>query len=127
MDLMNSSDFEKIINISKNNSNTIALILFGSYAKGTHKKNSDIDLCIIRKKDTMPHDFKELDYCDENFDILFFDKLPDYIKFRVISEGKILVLNDIYAYQNIRRNFLHSFRDQYEFYEKNINKVLNYV
>lgn len=38
---------EKYTSIVKENYNVIAIILFGSYAKGTEHKDSDIDIAII--------------------------------------------------------------------------------
>ncbi len=38
---------EKYISIVKENYNVVAIILFGSYAKGTEHKDSDIDIAII--------------------------------------------------------------------------------
>ncbi len=127
MDLSKSNDFKKIVEISKKNSNCIALILFGSYASGTQKETSDLDLCIVRKLSAMPHDFEELNFRNEDFDIHFLDRVPDYIKFRIFSEGKVIILNDISEFNRIKRIFLHSYRDEYEFYQRNLNKVLQHV
>lgn len=122
MNLLKSDEVLKIIEISKSNPNVITLVLFGSYAKGTQKSNSDIDLCIIRKKDSMPHDFEELDFQSKKIDIVFYDKLPDYIKFRIYSEGEILVLNNELEYSKIKKTFLHVYRDNYFYMQKQLNK-----
>lgn len=127
MNLEKTKEFEKIINSSKNNPNIIALILFGSYAKNKQKENSDIDIAIIRKKNTMPHQFDELSFKNKQFDIVFFDRLPDIIKFNVFSEGKILIVNDSQMYKSIRRKFLHAFRDNYPYYQKNMKRMLENV
>lgn len=124
MNLMKSNDFKEIIRAAKKNPNTIALILFGSYARGTQKPNSDIDIAIFGKKGTFPSDFDELNFKDKNFDILFLDSLPDYIKFKVFSEGKVLVQKDELLYSRKRRRFLHAYMDQYPFFEKNMNKLI---
>lgn len=127
MNLLDSSDFKKIVEISKKNPNCIALILFGSYAKNTSKKTSDIDLCIIRKKDSMSNEFDELNFRDEKFDIHFFDKLPDYIKYRIFSEGKVLILNDSLEFFKIRKKFLHIYRDEYPFREYRLNLMISKI
>lgn len=124
MNLLDSNDFKEIIEISKNNSNVIALILFGSYSKGKAKKNSDLDIAIIRKKGSQPHNFLEINYRDNNFDIVFFDLVSDNIKFSILSQGKILVINDKGAFLKMRRNFLHIYRDNYPFFERNMKRML---
>ena len=125
MDLIKTKEYHSIIKSAKKDKNIIALILFGSYAKGNVKPNSDIDICIIRKEGSMPHDFEILDYQDrKTFDILFYDKLPFYIKFKVFSEGKILALNDEKSFFKIRRKFLHIYRDNYSFFMKNMRRMV---
>ena len=126
MSLIDSKEFKEIVELAKRDDNIAALILFGSYARGNFKKTSDVDLCVIKKnKDLLPHEFDILDYQDRNtFDILFYDNLPDYVKFRVFKEGKVLVVNDEKLLFNIRRKFLHKFRDEYYFRERQMNKLL---
>lgn len=127
MNLLKSKEFKEIIKISKKNPNTIALILFGSYAKNNYKITSDLDLCIIRKKNTLSSDFDELNYLSKKIDIVFFDKLPDYIKFRIFSEGKILVLNKNLEYRRIRSKFLHIYRDNFIYRQLQLNKQLTMI
>lgn len=124
MNLQESKEFKKIVEKAKNNPNIIALILFGSYAQNKQKPNSDIDIAIIRKKNTLPHQFEELNFQSKEFDIVFFDRLPDMIKFNVFSKGKTLVVNDKKTYTAIRRKFLHAFRDNYPYYEKNMKRMI---
>lgn len=124
MTLIETEDFYKLIESAKKNPNTISLILFGSYARGDFKKNSDIDIAIFRKKGSLPSDFPELNFKDDKFDILFIDSLPSYIKFNVFSQGKILVQKDEKLYSIFKRRFLHKFRDEYPFFEKNMNKMV---
>lgn len=127
MNLDESKELEEIISKSKNNPNTIALILFGSYSKNKQKPTSDIDLAIIRKKGTQPNEFSEINHKDESFDITFFDKLPDNAKFSIITQGKILVINDKEEFKKIKRKFLHAYRDNYPFYQKNMKRMLKNV
>ncbi len=52
---------ENYIEVLKQNFKVKLVILFGSYSKGTSKKNSDIDIAIFVEKDK-----KELDYVEES-------------------------------------------------------------
>lgn len=60
-------DDQNIINLAKKN-NISYLALFGSYARGEAKKNSDIDLLV---KFNQPIDFFELEEVEEKFANLF--------------------------------------------------------
>lgn len=126
--LLESSDLKQIINLSNKNSNVITLILFGSYAKGTEKEKSDLDLCIIRKEGTHNIDFLNiLEYKDKMYDIHFLDRLPDYIQFRIFSEGKVLLLKDEEYYFKLRKSFLHNYRAEYPFKEKRLKKMIEAI
>ena len=70
-----------------------AVILFGSYARGEQGHLSDIDLCILG--DLKRTDKTEaLSHSADNLDICFFDELPIHIRFRVLAEGRPLVVKD---------------------------------
>ena len=52
---------DKYIAVVKENYNVVAIILFGSYAKGTNHKDSDIDIAVITddiKTDTFDEEVK---------------------------------------------------------------------
>lgn len=128
INLLESSDLKQIINLSNKNSKIIAVILFGSYAKGIQKETSDLDLCIIRKENTHNIDFlKILEYKDKIYDIHFLDRLPDYIQFRIFSEGKILLLKDEEYYFKLRKKVLHVYRAEYPFKQRRLQKMIEAI
>lgn len=123
--LIKDKDFLKFVGEARKNKNIVACILFGSYAKGTQKKTSDVDICIFRKQNTSVNDFLKIyNLAEPNYDILFFDNLTDMIKFRVFSEGKVLVLNDDKEFSKIKRKFLHIYRDNFPYYERNMQRMI---
>ena len=71
-----------------------AVYLFGSYARGRFGPLSDIDLCIIGKLNE-GEKFNVYGFCTDNLDVSVFDDLPIYIKFRVLREGRPLIVKDI--------------------------------
>ena len=116
-ELLKNNEFLNFIDEINHNENIIACMLFGSYAKENQKPNSDIDICIFRKKDSAPKDFEKIiNKAQENYDIVFFDTLSDIIKFRVISEGKTLVIKDNITFLRIKHKFLHIYRDNFVVY-----------
>ena len=99
-------EIEKI----KKNKKILGIYLFGSYASGNQRPNSDIDICIIGRLNENDKNkiFREL---PEKFDISFFDELPIYIKFRVFKEGKELFTRDEKKLDLIKLMTLREYRD----------------
>ena len=90
----------------------IALVLFGSVARGQVKITSDIDLCIITKKD-IPESgrWDLLSYGSEGIDVNLFWDLPVTIRFRVIREGTILFCRDVHALHRIKVDTVRQYLD----------------
>ena len=89
---------------------------------------SDTDICIIKDRHSKLGEFSDINwFSGGDIGLHYFENLPDIIKFRVFSEGKILALNDKQQFLKLRRRFLHAFRDNYLFYEKNMKKVMQNV
>lgn len=127
MNLLESKEFKEFLTLAKSNPNTLSVIVFGSYARGEQKENSDLDIAIFRKKGTVPADFPELSYKNKLFDIHFLDLLVDEIKFEIFSEGKVLVQKDHLTYKLMRRRFLHSYLDNYGFFKRSMEKMLSKI
>ncbi|MCX9026500.1 MAG: nucleotidyltransferase domain-containing protein [Candidatus Methanoperedens sp.] len=76
-----------------------SIILFGSKAKGTDTKKSDIDICIIPRPEveiTLKERISLNNFVQENIDISFINELPVYIRKRIFLEGKVLYTQDMY-------------------------------
>lgn len=120
----NQKELDSFIFAASKNPNVIGVILFGSQVSGKTKPTSDIDIAIIRVKNSMPHDFEEISYLSESFDVVFFDKLLDSIKFSCLTQGRVIVLNDKHEFKNLRRRFLHRFRDDYMLYQRSMRRMI---
>jgi uncharacterized protein len=80
----------------------LGLILFGSVARGCARPYSDVDLCIVTRKDTPDAVRMELlSYGSEKIDVSIFSDLPVQIRFRVIKEGSILFFKDLLTLHRI--------------------------
>lgn len=102
----------------------IAIILFGSVARGQSRKFSDIDICVITKKvpETVKMDL--LSYGSEKIDVSLFHELPITIRFQVIREGKILACRDTLALHAIMADTVREYLDIAPFIRRNCNQVL---
>ena len=89
-----------------------AIYLFGSYAKGNAKPISDIDICVLTKRD-IPKRVKEeiLSNSSKKIDISLFWDLPPTIRFRVLKEGKLLYKRDEMVLQRVKVATLKSYLD----------------
>jgi hypothetical protein len=94
------------------NDSVIAIILFGSVARGQARPISDIDLCIITKRDIPETEESDLiSYGSEKIDVSLFWNLPPTIRFRVIKEGKTLFCRDPLAYHRIKVDTVREYLD----------------
>ena len=101
-----------IMNELRSNDEVEAIYLFGSYAKGNAKPISDIDICVLTKRN-IPKRVKEeiLSNSSKNIDISIFWDLPPTIRFRVFKEGKLLYKRDEIALQRAKVDTLKSYLD----------------
>lgn len=89
-----------------------AIYLFGSYATGKVKPTSDIDLCVITKKD-IPKEAKEaiLSNSSKKIDVVIFWDLPPVIRWRVLKEGKLLYKKNALTLHRIKIDALKTYLD----------------
>lgn len=67
-----------------------SIIIFGSYAKNKIKPMSDLDICIIFKKNTKEEKIINiLAYGSDKLDISAYHKLPLSLQYEIITSGKI--------------------------------------
>jgi len=90
----------------------VALVLFGSAARGQMRSTSDIDLCIVTQKNMPASDRWELlSYGSKGIDVSLFWDLPLTIRFRVIREGKVLFCRDDLALHRIKADTVREYLD----------------
>ena len=81
----------------------VALVLFGSVARGQARSTSDIDLCIVTSRD-LPQSVRWdlLSYGSQRIDVNLFWDLPVTIRFRAIREGRVLFCKDALLFHRIK-------------------------
>lgn len=82
----------------------IAVLLFGSAARGEHYR--DIDICIVLDKKRSSKEMTEIAIyysgrLPDKFDVSLFQQLPLYIRQRVLKDGKILISKNMPALYDI--------------------------
>jgi predicted nucleotidyltransferase len=120
----NLKELDKVIKEIKK-TKVDAIYLFGSYARGKAKPISDIDICVLTKRDTAK-DIKEqiLSNSSKKIDIVIFWDLPPAIRFRVLKEGKLLYERDNLTLHRIKIDTLKSYLDIQPMIRRQCSKVL---
>jgi len=112
-------NLENVVSRLKGMKTVKAAILFGSYAKGRQRKDSDIDICVI--SDTT----KPLELSSEKFDISLFDRLPNTIKYRVFKDGKVLFSKDDKLLNKLKFWAVKIYLDEKHWRDRFVQKVLS--
>lgn len=102
----------------------IGVYLFGSHARNKVGPLSDIDICVIGDL-TQKEQNKILEYSSDNLDICFFNDLPNYIQFRVLKEGKSLIVKDKNVVDSLKIITLKTYLDFKPLINKYVKEVLN--
>lgn len=93
-------------------SGVIAIFLYGSVARGEKKPMSDIDICIVTGKGiSRPGKERILVHASPSLDLTLFWDLPLPIRFRVLSEGKLLWGEEGLELHRIRKSTLRCYRE----------------
>jgi len=120
---------DKLVKMAKQDTNVLAVFLFGSAARGDYNQASDVDICLILKPDhhtPLELSRKRLEY-QKLFvmDVQIFQQLPLYIKVRVIKEGKNLFSADEDALYQLVFDTISEFEDFEHIYRDYLKEVLD--
>jgi predicted nucleotidyltransferase len=113
---------ERLLNLARQDSEILAVILFGSKARGEATSASDVDICLVlvsRRYDSLHLSRKKLEYLKiGELDVHVFQQLPLYIRRRVIKEGKVLFVQDEKALYELAFRTAQAFEDfKHRYYE----------
>lgn len=101
---------EKTLDRIKRYENVLAIIIFGSQAKGKATRLSDIDICVVLSD--VNRNKALISTCgSDKMDISFFDELPIYMRYRVFKEGVLVYARDEAKLTGIMGNTLSEFMD----------------
>ncbi len=90
----------------------LAILLYGSAAKGDETPRSDIDICIVApncpdRYHLLTEVFRKLDVSSKKYDVKIFEELPLYIQIQIVLTNEIIYAKDIYElyeyFYNIRK------------------------
>ncbi len=116
----------KFINKIKNQKQIIAVLLFGSYARG--EPNRDIDICLVLDKKYPNLSMTNLKIetsinLSSKYDVSIFQQLPLYIRKRILEESKVLFCRD----ENLLYEIAYKTIRDFNLFEKAYNYYLNAI
>lgn len=124
---MIETKLEKLIDKAKQDEEILAVILFGSHARGEATLASDIDVCLVlagRNHDPLFLSRKRLDYLAVGgLDIHLYQQLPIYIRRRVFKEGRVLFARNEEDLYDVAFRTAQAFEDFRHYYEDYLDKV----
>lgn len=110
---------KKLVSKAVNDGAVLAVIIYGSYARGEEYR--DIDVCLVLDPKARASAFdKQLEYSEhKNIDVNIFRALPLYVQKRVLKEGIVKLCKDEDALYDIAIKAVKEFelfKPKYELY-----------
>jgi len=115
---------ELLLKEARQDNDVLAVMLFGSVARGESSDHSDIDICLVlypKRWQLEELARKRWEYLCFDLDIKIFQQLPLYVRRRVLKEGIVLLVkNEDQLYELAFRtakefeDFKHIYRDYLE-------------
>ncbi|MBM3239917.1 nucleotidyltransferase domain-containing protein [Candidatus Poribacteria bacterium] len=122
---------DKLLEMAHQDDDVLAVLLFGSVARGEQTPLSDIDICLVLIPQNKPYrsidlSHKRLEYLKEfDMDIHVFQQLPIYIRRRVLREGKVLFVRDEDTLYDLATRTAKAFEDFKHIYYDYLEEVAN--
>ncbi|ETX00884.1 MAG: hypothetical protein ETSY1_09550 [Candidatus Entotheonella factor] len=116
-----------IVEQAKGDATILAVMLFGSTARGEQHPDSDVDICLVLEPGTYAPEVlmdTRLGYLAAfPADIQIFQQLPIYIRQRVLKEGKVLWCRDEDALYDLAWRTVQAFDDFKPLYDRYLDEV----
>lgn len=115
----------KLLEAAKKDSDVLAVVLFGSRARGEAAR--DVDLCLVLLPEKARESFKKrIEYSThKKLDVQVFQDLPIYIRKRILEDGKILLCKDEDLFYDIATATVREFEYFKPRYEDYLEGVLH--
>lgn len=105
----------------------LAVILFGSQARGDAGPAADVDVCIVLETGLpsgLAASRKRLDYvAGRDLDVKIFQQLPLYIRSRALKEGRVLFVRDEDRLYDLAFRTARAFEDFRPYYQHYLDAV----
>jgi len=126
-----ATEIERLLIKARQDSDVLAVLLFGSAARRELYSRSDIDVCLVLVPQTKPYEraslsLKRLEYLTHfDLDVHVFQHLPIYIRRRVLKEGRALFVRDEFLLYELAFRTAQAFEDFKHIYYDYLEHVAN--
>jgi len=111
-DLVAAIGIGPTVDLLRSREDVLAIILFGSVARGQARPFSDIDLCVVTRPHVPESERSDLQsYGSRKIEVSIFDTLPLPVRFRVIREGKLVWCKDRLAVHRVMAETIRNYLD----------------
>jgi predicted nucleotidyltransferase len=116
---------DELLKTAERDDDVLAVILYGSLARGERAR--DVDICLVLLPDKASVGFeKRIEYSSyKKLDVQVFQELPLYIRKRILEEGKVLVCKEEDLLYDIASETVREFEYFRPRYEEYLEGVLN--
>lgn len=125
MDTRPQPALARLIARAEHDPEVLALILFGSRARGESRTTSDVDVCLVLAgTEPSARSRKRLEYLAEaEVDLSVFQDLPLALQTRVLGEGKVLCVRDEDALYDLAARAVRAFEDFRHIHREYLDRV----
>jgi predicted nucleotidyltransferase len=127
MDATASIPLGRLLARARRDPDVLAVMLFGSGARGEAAPGSDLDVCLVlaaARPSALAASHKRLEYLGEgDLDVAIFQQLPLYIRSRVLREGRVLFVRDEEALYALATRTARTFEDFRHVHRQYIDQV----
>ena len=119
---------EEIVKIILNNLECEAIVLFGSFARGTQNAESDIDIAIKVKEKIDKKEIYKLsnilaDKLNKEIDLINLDEIGDTFRYEILINGKTLYSKDELQFELYKLDMYREFLELNESRQEIINNI----
>lgn len=120
---------ESLLNAVESDDRILAVMLYGSRAREDAREDSDTDISLVLRADQDPRvagAAVQLEYLRfHDLDIRVYQRLPIYIRQRVLKDGRVLFVKDEDELYEIAFRTVRDFEDYRPFYLAYLDEVAN--
>ncbi len=124
--MRNAKALDRILEKARGDPQILAVLRFGSTARGDATPASDVDVCLVLAASVVPASFSEkrLDYLAmDGLDVSIFQVLPLYVRHRVLKDGTIEFVRDEDVLYDVAFRTAQAFEDFKHLYHDYLNQV----